>query len=105
MHPEAMTHARLFFETYLAGTHNPTVVEIGSQNVNGSLREVAPANCTYVGVDFVPGNGVDIVLQDPYKLPFEDNYADAIVTARALNTASFSGLRFWRQCESSNRMG
>lgn len=39
---------------------NSRVLEIGSRNVNGSLRELF-ADCEYIGVDCVDGDGVDIV--------------------------------------------
>lgn len=92
MHPEALTHARLFFETYLADHPAPTIVEIGSQDVNGSMRSVAPARGRYVGVDFVAGKGVDVVLDDPYALPFDDDFADAVVTTSCFEHCPF----FWK---------
>jgi SAM-dependent methyltransferase len=44
--------------------YNKDVLEVGSQDINGSPREViAPLGPrTYLGVDFGPGNGVDLVL-------------------------------------------
>ena len=77
MHHTAMVNAERFFKTYMSQKiPGAKVVEIGSQNVNGSIREVCPDNVEYIGVDFVEGNGVDIVLDDPYKLPFEDGQID-----------------------------
>ena len=58
-----------------------TVVEIGSQDVNGSLRSTAPTNFDYVGVDFVSGKGVDVVLNDPYKLPFDSESVDVVLSS------------------------
>lgn len=57
------------------------IVEIGSQDVNGSLREIAPPACEYVGVDFVAGKGVDVVLSDPYSLPLESGSADIVLSS------------------------
>lgn len=87
MHYTAMANAAAFFATYAPGVpvpggeDAPVIVEIGSQDVNGSLREVAPAGWQYVGVDFVAGKGVDVVLDDPYQLPFEDGVADMVVSS------------------------
>jgi len=81
MHQEAMINGALFFKTYLEPLGKVSIVEIGSQNVNGSLREVAPNNSNYIGVDFCKANGVDVVLDDPYKLPFSDNCFDAVVSS------------------------
>ena len=85
MHPTAMMNAGRFFETYLKPEHpGYFTIEIGSQivpNVRGSIREICPANVEYIGVDFASGNGVDVVLTDPYALPFEDNSADVCLAS------------------------
>jgi SAM-dependent methyltransferase len=81
MHPTALKHGRLFFETYVAGRPAPTVVEIGSQDVNGSLRDVCPPGGSYVGLDFVAAKGVDVVLEDPYALPLPDASVDFVVSS------------------------
>ena len=95
MHITAMQNCRHFYEFYVASrvgmVSDYTVVEIGSQNVNGSLRELFDNRFKYIGVDFVEGNGVDVVLGDPYKFPFPDNYADCIVCSSVLEHSEF----FW----------
>lgn len=92
MHPTALTNADFFFKTYLnqdmAGSR---VVEIGSQDVNGSLKSLCPNGMEYLGVDFVSGKGVDIVLTDPYKLPFEDNSVDFCLSSSVLEHSEM----FW----------
>jgi len=81
MHPTAMHNGKLFFDAYASKLEGGTVLDIGAQDVNGSLRTVCPAALTYVGVDFVAGNGVDVVLDDPYKLPFADDSVDVVVSS------------------------
>lgn len=82
MHPTAMNSCRLFFEAYAKSFDNNTqIVEVGSQDVNGGLREIAPPNLKYIGVDFTEGKGVDIVLDSPYKLPFDDNSVDMVISS------------------------
>ncbi len=81
MHYSAMRNGKLFFDTYVRTMNAPTVLDIGAQDVNGSLRSLAPAGCKYVGVDFVQGKGVDVILTDPYSLPFDDASADVIVSS------------------------
>lgn len=81
MHPSAMANAGLFFRTYIAAGQGLKALEIGAQDVNGSLREVASAGLEYVGVDFVAGKGVDIVLDDPYHLPFADGSFDVCLSS------------------------
>ena len=72
MHDTAMEYGAAFFNTYLKNTKDLTIVDIGSQDVNGSLRSVAPQNNKYIGVDLGVVMGIDVVITDPYSLPFED---------------------------------
>lgn len=70
MHAEAMRFAVQMLSRIGVGswildgkTHRPElVVEIGSRNVNGSIRQRFDGlNVRYVGVDIEPGPGVDVV--------------------------------------------
>jgi SAM-dependent methyltransferase len=84
MHPTAMDNCKMFFDAYSKDfKHQPSVkiVEIGSQNVNGTLRSVAPAEFDYIGVDFVEGDGVDLILDSPYSLPFETDSVDIVLSS------------------------
>src|SRR5687767_6017676 len=60
-HPE-----QIGFFTALADSNRElldgcTVLEIGSYDVNGTVREIFSAAKSYVGVDLVEGPGVDVV--------------------------------------------
>jgi SAM-dependent methyltransferase len=94
MHPTAMQNGRVFFDTYLGESSTSLVLEIGAQDVNGSLRDVAPAGVRYIGVDFVVGKGVDVVLTDPYSLPFESESVDVIVSSSCLEHSEMFWLSF-----------
>ena len=91
MHPSAFDLGKRFFETYCADRGVTTIVDIGSQNVNGSLKDVCPQGISYIGVDFVAGEGVDVVLDQPYKLPFEETSIDVIVCSSVFEHSQF----FW----------
>ncbi len=96
MHTTALKNAKRFFDVYLTRRIERgeplQVVEIGARNVNGSLRSVAPAGLTnYVGVDLEAAPGVDVVLSDPYQLPFATDSIDAIVCSSCFEHAEF----FW----------
>lgn len=91
MHPTAMYNGKLFFDTYAVRLGSGSVVDIGAQDVNGSLRSVCPAALHYTGVDFVPGKGVDVVLDDPYRLPFADASVDVVVSSSCFEHAEL----FW----------
>ena len=94
MHDTAMEYGGKFFDTYLKNTKDLTIVDIGSQDVNGSLRSVAPQNNKYIGIDFVKGNGVDIIITDPYSLPFENESVDVIVSSSCFEHSEFFWLIF-----------
>lgn len=91
MHPSAMTNGARFFDTYVRHLSSPLVVDIGSQDVYGSLRAVAPSGVRYVGVDMAPGKGVDVVVDDPYVLPFETGSVDVVVSSSCVEHMEF----FW----------
>lgn len=94
MHLTALNNGRLFFDTYVKGTALNLIVDIGAQNINGSLKDVAPAGVSYLGVDFVSGNGVDVVLDDPYVLPFESDSVDVIVCSSVFEHSEMFWLLF-----------
>jgi len=71
-----------------------TVVEIGAQNVNGELREKIPNTFQYLGVDFVKAPGVDVVLEDPYKLPFDDESHDVVISSSCFEHSEFFWMTF-----------
>lgn len=86
-----MDHGRRFFETYIPRGDGLTIVDVGAQDVFGSLRSVAPAGAKYIGVDFEAGKGVDVVISDPYSLPFDDASVDAVVSSSCYEHSEF----FW----------
>lgn len=92
MHKSALDHGSRFFKTYATGA--VSIVDIGAPNVNGSLRTVAPPSAKYVGVDFTPGKGVDVVIDDPYQLPFEDGTFDIAVSSSCYEHSEFFWLSF-----------
>ncbi|THD74587.1 MAG: methyltransferase domain-containing protein [Phenylobacterium sp.] len=94
MHRTAVENARLFAEVYLADAGAATIVEIGSQDVNGSIRPVFGDKVRYIGVDFANARGVDVVLEDPYRFPFGDDEIDAVVTSSCFEHSEFFWLTF-----------
>jgi SAM-dependent methyltransferase len=95
MHDSAYFIGKQFFDTYCSRLGNITVAEIGSQNVNGSLKDHKTKNVIeYVGVDFVPGNGVDVILEKPYEYPFSSETFDIVVTSSCFEHSEFFWLTF-----------
>jgi hypothetical protein len=100
MHNSALRTAKLFFENYYSQEKNSLFIcELGSQIIRSeccpnTLRDVAPKNSIYIGLDFDSGEGVDIVLDDPYKLPFADNTFDFVVTSSCFEHSEMFWLSF-----------
>ncbi len=94
MHDTAMHYGEVFFKTYLKKSTESIIIDIGSQDVNGSLRSVAPSNNKYIGVDFMEGKGVDVVITNPYSLPFENEFADMVVSSSCFEHSEFFWLLF-----------
>jgi SAM-dependent methyltransferase len=85
MHDTAYRYGQLFYDTYIPKGCNIHVIEVGSMNVNGGLRDVFTTPYTlFTGLDFIPGPGVDKVLDNPYSLPYSDNVVDCIICSSVL---------------------
>lgn len=91
MHPSALEFGSLFFKTYCEDGKNIVVMDVGAQDVNGSLRDLSPSGTSYIGIDFVAGRGVDVILTDPYHLPMDDASADVVVCSSVFEHSQF----FW----------
>jgi SAM-dependent methyltransferase len=90
LHDTAYEHGRLFFELYWQPSFE-VVVDMGSQNVNGSLRDHRRSGTHYVGLDIEPGPGVDVVVKPGAALPFADSSVDVVVSTSAFEHDVF----FW----------
>ena len=77
--------------------HGPEgkVLEVGSYNVNGSMRNFYP---DYIGVDLREGNGVDMVYKD--RLPFDDSTFDKVIYLEVMEHDLF----FWRTFDEMRRV-
>jgi len=97
MHNTAYELGRLFFENFI-GNKKCQVLELGSLNINGSLRDFATPATEYMGVDLVPGKSVDRVISDPYKLGFPEGSFDAVVSSSCFEHDKFFWLSFLEIC-------
>ncbi len=82
MHDTASATGKAFFEVY--GHPGCAILDVGSYDVNGTLRPFAPERARYTGVDRDAGPGVDIVNDDPHRLPFPSAYFDLVVSTSCL---------------------
>lgn len=82
MHYTAEQNSRRFFKTYIDPIKHPIrILEIGSQIGGFNIRSLSPLNAEYVGLDIALAPGVDVVLEDEYIFPFEDNSFDFIISS------------------------
>lgn len=71
------------------------VLDVGSHDVNGSYRSAFDSIAVdYTGADLEAGPGVDVVLDDPHKLPFEDASFDVVVSGQMLEHCAYFWLVF-----------
>lgn len=79
-HPEQEQYVRSVSETYPEFFAGKRVLEIGSRNVNGTVRRFFK-DCDYVGIDCTPGPCVDVVcLAHEYD---SDEPFDVVVSCEA----------------------
>jgi SAM-dependent methyltransferase len=74
MHDTAIDYAEHFNNCYVE--KDKVVIDIGGRNVNGSFKDIFK---NYFTLDFVEGEGVDMLMTDPYTIPLNDNSQDVII--------------------------
>jgi SAM-dependent methyltransferase len=57
------------------------VLELGSLNVNGGLRSLAPIGAIWTGVDLEQGPGVDVIIDPSKPFPFPDKSFDLVIAS------------------------
>lgn len=98
MHASSLENMARCVARYLAGDGRDDrrlVLDIGGADVNGGYgRLFDDARFRYTTVDLSAGPGVDVVLDDPYHLPFEDGSVDIVVSGQMLEHCEFFWLAF-----------
>lgn len=89
---------RKCYERYLArgfldGRDEVFVLDVGGADINGSYRSIFNEPIfRFVAADMEAGQGVDLVLEDPYQIPLEDNSVDVVISGQMLEHCEF----FWQ---------
>jgi ubiquinone/menaquinone biosynthesis C-methylase UbiE len=97
MHKSARENGVAFFDKYLKGNfEGKKVLDVGSLNINGSLRYIFPQG-QYTGIDMVDGNGVDIVC-NAHEMPFSDESFDAVISTSCFEHDEMFWLTFLEMC-------
>jgi SAM-dependent methyltransferase len=90
MHDSALLLGKRFFEVY--APRKARILDFGALIVNGSLRDVAPLDCEYVGLDVIAGPGVDVVVKLGEMPAFSLGSFDLVVSTSMLEHDA----AFWR---------
>lgn len=86
MHESVMKFAKRCLTPELLGGCD--VLEVGSLNVNGSVRDFAePLSAIYLGIDIVPGPGVDLLLDAAFVKPWDGELLNVVVCTEMLEHA------------------
>jgi SAM-dependent methyltransferase len=80
MHDTAHRIAGLLFSIYWRPDCE-RILEIGSRDYNGSVRDFCPEDALYVGIDIEAGRGVDIISTAGAALPFRDASFDIVIAS------------------------
>jgi SAM-dependent methyltransferase len=91
MHDTAFRIGTLAMQTY-ADLKTASILEIGAQIVNGSLRTSALPTTEYVGIDIEEGDGVDIVSAPGAEWPVDDARFDLVMATSVFEHDT----AFWR---------
>ena len=92
MHPFAKRSFEFFKSSYVIKKKNPKILDLGSMDINGTIKNQIDFESSYIGADLEPGKNVDVVLENPYKLPFEDNSFDFVIAFASIYMLNFSGV-------------
>jgi SAM-dependent methyltransferase len=91
----ARCHDRYLGTQAWAGGGERLVVDVGGADVNGGYRPIFDdPRYRYLTVDLAAGEGVDVVLDDPYRLPFADGSVDVVLSGQMLEHCEFFWLTF-----------
>lgn len=82
MHRKALSYVTGQVERLRLNQHELRALEIGSRNINGSVRMLF-TNTHYCGIDLNAGRGVDIV-SDAVCAPFPNETFDIVVCCEVL---------------------
>ncbi len=80
MHDTALAIGEIFFAQYWRGSYS-VVVELGSYDVNGSLRRFQPEGCRWVGLDIECGPAVDVCIKPGAPLPLKRESVDVVLAS------------------------
>ncbi|RLA43289.1 MAG: methyltransferase type 11 [Gammaproteobacteria bacterium] len=106
MHASSLENMQKCYEKYLGQSTmllKPLikVLDIGGADINGSYADIfSDDKFQYIAADLDGGAGVDVKLDDPYELPFDDGSFDIVVSGQVFEHVEF----FWKLFEEIMRV-
>lgn len=100
MHQSSLENMQACYERYIKsyawpGRATISVLDVGGANVNGSYSDIfSGSEFAYQSADIEANAHVDIVLDSPYELPFEDESIDIVISGQAFEHVEFFWLLF-----------
>jgi SAM-dependent methyltransferase len=93
MHQTSYNKMNDFVQQYLNGNQALSILDLGSQDVNGCYRPLFDhPGWTYRGVDLAPGPNVDLVLTNPYDWKEIGSHTiDVVISGQAFEHIKY----FW----------
>jgi ubiquinone/menaquinone biosynthesis C-methylase UbiE len=84
MHETAYRASEKFVQKYVSVPHDSlSVLDVGSFDVNGSMKPIFSKFAKYVGLDMREGKNVDVVC-NAHNMIFEDETFDVVVSSQCL---------------------
>lgn len=84
MHPQCYALFERFVRDHAHDLHGCSVLDVGSCDVNGTLRPLFAGLGTYTGCDLEAGPNVDLVQEGPYRIQLSDAQFSVVVSANCL---------------------
>jgi len=100
MHASSLENMYLCYDRFVVGSdlekkEQVSVLDVGGSDYNGSYRDVfSHPRFLYTAADLNKGEGVHLVLDDPYKLPLDDKSIDIVISGQMLEHCEFFWLSF-----------
>lgn len=94
MHASSMENMHKALQRYVGADFlsggRRRIVDVGSNCVNGSYRQLfSHWDVDYVGLDIARGEGVDVIIDDPYAYPMGDASADLVLSGQMLEHCEY----------------
>lgn len=97
MHDTAYSNALRFFNKYCKDIESKIVLDVGSFDVNGTLKPIFSNSKKYIGLDQFPGKNVDVV-GSSHEIPLDDNSVDVTVSSSCFEHDNMFWITFKEMC-------